>query len=137
VAFDNYEDYGYSPCLDDHFKFSTSDGVTNAFAHSGHYSRKVSHGTPALISEEIKENCPNTAACNLAIGLNNAGGSYVVNATGGTPPLSYSWEVVNGSPFILLQPNGSGIAVSSTQNWEIKVKVQDSKGCFTTNSFHN
>src|SRR5690606_11617586 len=81
VGYDGFEDYGFSVCADNHFKFNPNTiNIDNNEAHTGFRSVKVTGGTTISLNKQLD-------SCNLNIQ------NCVMDLT---------YEVIEGS--ILVQP---------------------------------
>ena len=59
IGFDSLEDYGFSPCADNHFKFNPDlIDIDDEEAHSGYRSIKVPAGSSVTLEKQIKECIP-------------------------------------------------------------------------------
>jgi hypothetical protein len=131
IGTDNFEDYGFSPCADNHFKFlDNTVNVTNNESHTGRYSIRVASGTPVVMEKQLAVCDP--AACELAINTSLSGGMTPVMSIlvdNGTAPYQIEWNVLQGSPAIDF--NGTTIEVPGS-GWKIEVIVTDGAGCKTS-----
>ncbi len=136
-GFDGFEDYAYNPCIDDHFKFGISDTVSNK-SHTGRFSYKVPSGTSRSLSKQINVACADTSAdCKVDLGINLAvkffpvpSSIYQISGILGTPPYSYSWSIISGSPAITLYY--FGLEIPNTSSYSMEITVVDAKGCTKT-----
>lgn len=140
LAFDGFEDYGFSPCADNHFKFKAlaGDFDTQTY-HTGRTSIKVDAGQSIKMHKQL-EPCtiidPCAAYC---VGNTPAGqpGSGSLSVSGGSGPYSWTWDIKDGnvnfgvsstSPDVLnywlpqgAQPSGVYVIADIT--------ITDAKGC--------
>jgi len=130
IGSDNFEDYGFSSCFDNHFKFDniTPANLTTTEAHTGKYSIVVS-GTPVTLTRLLSNPCFSPPSCNdsLAFDLYSTTTIKIFN---GVPPYSFDWTIVNGAPSVSLINSADGILVTTNGHpWNIQVKVTDGQGC--------
>ncbi|MFI5171127.1 MAG: hypothetical protein ACHQFW_01995, partial [Chitinophagales bacterium] len=129
IGFDNFEDYDFSPCLDDHFKFPDSDHISNEAAHTGRKSIKVIDGT-SISMERVLNCCEETSNCEIELQLNDeTENEWLISSNNGTLPLTYSWEVLSGSPIVTLTSTGIKVVTSGNSDWKLRVTITDAEGC--------
>lgn len=109
VGVDNFEDYGWSNCADNHFKFKqNTPTIVSTAAHTGKNSIKVNSGNKAVLVRDI-------ADCNYdpCLGLSVTGSNSAYQIIGGTPgtTLSYSWTILTGTPSITISNNGRTVNI--------------------------
>jgi hypothetical protein len=135
IGADNFEDYGYSSCADNHFKFKGSTPTT-AESHSGRNSLVVHSGTPVIADYQLGQICTDSSGCHLSLAMTSPNPTLsFIRVSGGTGPYTITKTIVNGSPFIKLLPSGDGIQIQSSLAWQISVTATDSKGCSVTKVF--
>lgn len=96
IGFDNFEDYDFSPCADNHFKFKNfSANITSTQSHSGKKSILVSSTTPVSMVKQLLDCEP--ASCKLTIDsvLNTTTHQYTYTVTGGSAPYTFDWSSSN------------------------------------------
>jgi hypothetical protein len=127
VGFDNFEDYGFSPCADNHFKFlvPNPNDLTRSQSHTGRTSVKVSQGQNVSMTKFLDYCVP--TGCNII--LSGGGASTFYNITGGTGPYNIQHNVIYGDPTFSLTPNGFSILGT---NFSIEVIITDANGCQLT-----
>jgi hypothetical protein len=134
MAFDNFEDYDFSKCADNHFKFKQSPmlpPIIDNQSHTGRKSIKVTSTAPVSLQKQLTS-C-NIVECDLDIQFYPFGptpNTQYVNILNGTPPYAINYTVLNGNPIINLQANGTQLYVNSQgAYYELEVIVTDAKGC--------
>lgn len=128
IGFDNFEDYEFSPCADNHFKWNrTAVTVDKNESHTGTRSIKVSSGLPAVLTRQLAK-CP-PAGCRLSLLpiMEKAGTSIAIG--NGTAPYVMDWEIISGSPTVEMNSSGTGVFVSSQEEWLLELTVIDANGC--------
>jgi len=132
IGNDNFEDYGFSPCADNHFKFTGYESnVTKSESHTGLNSIKVSAGGVVKMSK-ILEIC-DPAGCNIGVKL-GASGSYEV--TGGTPQYNIQYDVLYGDPAITLSATSFSISGGGIP-YSVEIVITDAQGCQYTTTITN
>ncbi len=134
IGFESFEDYNFSPCADDHFKFDPdSVNVVDDDSHTGRYSIKVSSGTSAVLSRDLDEWCaPLTCELDIDTTMTDDGmGTDIIvfSPLDGASPYQLEWDVINGSPIVDYDPAAYEISVDLTGNYRIKVKYRDDNNC--------
>jgi hypothetical protein len=129
VGFDNFEDYDFSDCADNHFKFKKTEiTLTNSISHTGRKSIKVAAGSPVSL---IKQLSPCVNPCNINLSSYTPSSIGIVSTIGGTPPFNYTYNITYGSPNITLINNGLNLQIVGP-NYGVQVTVTDANGCTTT-----
>lgn len=132
-GFDGFEDYGFNPCVDDHFKVSPPFNISNQEAHTGRYSMKVSQNQPVTYTKQIAINCSPTNTCNVSINTTTiSSNSYNIVASGGTAPYTVVWSIINGGNNMQfnLTTNGINITlISPTVSVNADIYFTDANGC--------
>jgi hypothetical protein len=123
IGFDNFEDYGFSPCADNHFKFGEIQTALSTQSHSGKYSVKVSAGTPLEMNKQLAICAP--LGCDLTLTQTGAK-VQTVTVTGGTVPYEIDYEIISGDPTIT--PGTNSISIDGT-GIKVEITVTDAKGC--------
>ena len=133
IGTDNFEDYGFSPCADNHFKFKNNyAAVTDDESHTGRNSIRVASGSPVVMEKHLAVCDP--AGCTITITSSSITGGKNVAIINGTAPYQIDWNVIQGSPTITF--NGNSIDVIGT-GWKIEVIVSDGAGCKTSSFVTN
>lgn len=129
IGFDNFEDYGFSPCADNHFKFTNhSSNVTREDSHTGRTSIKVSSG--AIVSmTKVLEIC-DPGGCNINLSGGGAASIYTIN--NGTAPYNIQYNIITGDPAVNFTTTGFTVT-GGAADYKIEVIITDANGCqFTT-----
>jgi hypothetical protein len=137
VGFDNFEDYGFSPCADNHFKFrsvSPPHVITGEVAHSGKYCLKITGNNFSLISKQLSACALNECTIDLV-----PYGTPVtqINIMYGTGPYSIDWTIMVGNPSISLNDNGNGIDIVANGEYSIEIIATDINNCRVIKTFNN
>ncbi|MBI3518037.1 MAG: hypothetical protein HY062_01600 [Bacteroidetes bacterium] len=133
VGYDNFEDYGFSKCADNHFKFTNGITYLNSEAHTGKHSILVSSNTPVTLDRQLQQ-C-DKAECKINFTYTATNGNVsIINATA---PYNITWNIMNGSPNVTLTSSGVIIAnpTGVTLPWTVEVTATDSKNCSITKTF--
>jgi len=131
IGYDNFEDYGWSPCADNHFKFvDFSANVDDTKSHSGKKSMKVSSGTPVTMDKTLTV-CNPVAACNISLTTINYSSlnKDVYTIHNGTGPYNISYNVIYGTPEVNLSVNEFSLIGTS---YKVEIIITDNKGCKLT-----
>lgn len=140
VGYDNFEDYDYKACADNHFKFEGNIlNVVNTQSHSGSRSIKVSAGTALNMTKQIAP-CPTVPECNinmLQVAYNEQTQQYCFKVTGGTPPYTFDWTIPGCDFSVTLSSTGDGICAKKISGTDctITIKVIDKNKCQKTSTF--
>ncbi len=122
IGFDGFEDYGFSPCADNHFKFDGSGPqLISTQSHSGRTSVKVSQGNN-LVMQKALEFCEKP---DCALEVTQDGEELILS--GGVPPYYIDYLVLYGDPEVTVM--GFSISVSSISLYGVQIRFTDSKGC--------
>ncbi len=139
MGFDNFEDYEFSKCADNHFKFNQSQTPTidKTQAHTG--KRSVSVGITPVIMERQLVNCnAQPAPCSLTfcskfILLTAAFSTvYKIDVLGGTAPYMFTWNIIAGNITSVTLTSGGYLSVVFPPNpitSIVQVDVTDASGC--------
>lgn len=126
IGTDNFEDYGFSPCADNHFKFPIpSSAIYNLSSHSGRKSLKVSAGSPVTMEKTLTVCAP--AGCALTLSSSTTSGQIDVTINNGSGPYTIDWNVLQGST-TNVDISGTTITATGT-GLTIEVIVVDANGC--------
>lgn len=137
VGFDNFEDYGFSACADNHFKFrDNSANVDATQSHTGSRSIKVSHGTAVNMTKQIAP-CDIVPACNLSLTdtYDAEAGTHCISVSGGTAPYAFDWQLLNCDLPVTIDDAGDKICTGAGSGCTIKVNVTDKNNCSVTHTF--
>jgi hypothetical protein len=134
IGTDNFEDYNFSPCADNHFKFKdNSADVTADESHTGLHSIRVASGTPIVMEKQLAVCDP--AGCTMTISSSLVSpGVMVITINNGTSPYQVEWNVLDGSPAIDF--SGSSVTVVGT-GWKVEIISTDAAGCKTSSFVSN
>jgi hypothetical protein len=145
VAFDGFEDYGLSPCSDDHFKFDDASSLTTKFAHTGRNSIKVPGSTTLSLQRSItalNDDCVQTKGCVMKLipGVvdNSVTPSIIpVNVAGGMPPYNFQYNIVSGNAFVQFGLDQSSIYCRPDAGSVVTIMVTDAEGCAKSLQLNN
>jgi hypothetical protein len=129
-GFDGFEDYMFESCPDQHFKLGLVANINNHVAHTGRYSIQVDAGNPVVFKKQIAEICDEVDPCDFSNNIVGATGQDIVIM--GSDGISFSYEVIYGSPIINSQGITGGVVYSFTsqqQNFKVEVKLINEEGC--------
>jgi hypothetical protein len=132
VGVDNFEDYGFSDCADNHFKFNKDQDLTidNTVSHSGSNSVKVNDTLPITMTKQL-EIC-DSSACSLAVmqSYDSQTHVYTIGVSKGTAPYIFDWDITGDDVIISLGGGGQIIFYTQPANpATIEITVTDIKGC--------
>ncbi|MBI4929914.1 MAG: hypothetical protein HY841_04065 [Bacteroidetes bacterium] len=131
IGFDHFEDYGFSPCADNHFKFPNISDTTSTQSHTGRYSIKVSNGSSATMIKTLEVCNPHTCILNITKTIISTSTSEI-NVSNGIAPFQIDWNVIQGNPIV--NSNGNNLTITGT-GWTVEIIVLDASGCKTTKIF--
>ncbi|MBA3705301.1 MAG: hypothetical protein H0W84_05220, partial [Bacteroidetes bacterium] len=95
VGFDNFEDYDFSVCADNHFKFrNNTNNITTTQSHSGSKSIKVIAGTPVNMTKQLLVCEPLSCSIYLDVNVQN-NGRLTMHFSGGVAPYTFEWTSTN------------------------------------------
>ncbi|MFI5136685.1 MAG: hypothetical protein ACHQIM_02580 [Sphingobacteriales bacterium] len=127
MGFDGFEDYAYSICADNHFKFPRSGlSIVNTESHTGEYSLKVSSANPVSLYK-VMTNCAKDS-CTLVLSKTGTVDFTTVTISGGTLPYQIDYTIISGTPSISENSSLTSISIHGS-HWTVQVVVTDSKGC--------
>ncbi|HXU27908.1 MAG TPA: hypothetical protein VN698_11810, partial [Bacteroidia bacterium] len=127
LGVDNFEDYNFSVCADNHFRFSQSHlSISNAQSHTGKNSIKVYPGNEATITKQLVPDCE-PSGCNLNIATSTtSGGVTTVSTSNGTAPYTMDYDILSGNPSITFP---GGVMTITGAPYKINLTVVDKNGC--------
>ena len=136
MGFDNFEDYDFSACADNHFKFRDfTSAVSTAESHTGRNSIVVASGGRVDMTKQLMP-CVIVPDCNLQIvqSYNPSTQKYCFTITGGTAPYIFDWTTPGCDLSVVISSTGDGICVSkpSSGSCEISINVTDKNKCKKT-----
>lgn len=129
LGFDNFEDYKFSDCADNHFKFRNSnpdDNIVNTQSHTGRNSIKVSAGAPIELTNALAD-CDVVVDCGFTHKFTCID-SYCFDFSGGTAPYVFEWTSSGCDPVVTI--TGSQICIErGTAPCNFILSVTDATGC--------
>jgi hypothetical protein len=135
IGTDNFEDYDFKGCADNHFKFDKSIVTINETeSHTGRRSIEVNSGNPVNLTKPLVP-CIPTNPCNLSLCyIFHERSNFTLQATGGTTPYIFDWNILNGQAGVMLDANNCIVVnYSSGGIVTLQITITDSKNCtFTT-----
>jgi len=128
ILSDNFEEGLIGDCTTRRWEITAPLGVTNTAAHTGRYSVRASEGSPVVISMDLWS-CP-PPGCDLDLYISTGGSGQVV-ASLGSPPYSFSYQILaNTDPISVLPVAPNELQIVSTGSmYIIRVTVEDANGC--------
>lgn len=129
---DNFEDYGYASCPDDHFRFGTSANITSSDAHTGKYSIQVSAGSPVILRKQLVESCETEAPCDFTKYISQSGAETVIKVLD-VDGITMTYEILYGAPVPVMTevPGGISLSFTASEPFKVEVKLVKSNGCMT------
>ena len=132
VGFDNFEDYEFSACADNHFKFRGNSVIIDASqSHTGSKSIKVSNGVPLNMTKQLKP-CTDIITCDLQLAPPAiTAQQYCYNVIGGTAPYNFDWTIPGCDLAVTLSDSGAGICIDKpkTGPCQLTLSVIDKNNC--------
>lgn len=128
VAFDNFEDYGFSGCADNHFKFNiTTDNLSSASSHSGKYSVKVTSAQPVTMTKSLVPVCP----CNITGTATTSSNFITYTVQGGKAPYQFTWTCTDNDVNIAVGSDGNSVIIEKVAQgtYNVEITVKDRNGC--------
>lgn len=135
VGYDGFEDYGFSVCADNHFKFNPNMiNIDNNEAHTGFRSVKVTGGTTISLNKQLDSCNLNIQNCVMDLAYEVIEGSILVQPIIGTPNYIVDYDIVNGEPVFDYNPLTYTFTINTAeQNYFTMVfSYTDAKGCSIT-----
>ncbi|WP_343748194.1 hypothetical protein [Fluviicola sp.] len=129
---DNFEDYGYGSCADDHFRFGTGANITSSDAHTGKYSLQVSSGAPVFLQKQLVEACDTEASCDFSRYITQTDTQTTIRVMD-VEGMTMSYEILYGSPAPVISevPGGISLSFGGSGAFKVEVKLMKSNGCMT------
>jgi hypothetical protein len=141
IAFDNFEDYDFSSCTDNHFKFkndanstilATNLDIRKTEGHTGKRSALVHANTQVKITKAL-DRCP-LIECDLNLSTSSSdevGSTYqTVSISNGKAPFQINYTIVSGNPTIDLIANGKDLRIDGVGPYVVIVETMDANGCY-------
>jgi hypothetical protein len=133
MANDNFEDYDFSTCADNHFKFRNATGnLTSTQAHSGKTSMKVTNGNSVTLSKTLQA-CPITGYCEFIEQHQTNQSAHTIDYVfvGGPGPYTFEWTSSGCDLNVTLDDSGNKISIYQLANTDcyITITVTDKNGC--------
>ncbi|MBC7412325.1 MAG: hypothetical protein H7331_07715 [Bacteroidia bacterium] len=137
MAVDNFEDYKFSKCADNHFKFNQNSYVPLVYtqAHTGRTSIKVNASAPVSLQKQLIV-CE-LQGCNLTLNTSVNSSISLTSIVGGTLPYTIEYNILGGSPSVVINNTANKITINSTDYYELEFVVKDSKGCMANTVVKN
>ena len=134
MGFDNFEDYDFSKCADNHFKFRNyTSNIDETQAHTGRKSIKVSSGTPVNMTKQLL--LCDTVLCDLKlIPLPTTNNKVCYTVSGGTSPYIFDWSTIGCDLSVTLGDLGNSICITkpiTKDTCQIIISVSDKNKCKT------
>jgi hypothetical protein len=130
LGFDNFEDYDFSDCADNHFKFrnnNPSNNIVNTQSHTGRNSIKVTSGTPIELTNAIAD-CKSVPECDLKYKAGCSGGTYCFDVFGGTAPYTFEWTF-SGCDLAVTLTGAKVCVVQGSAPCNFVLSATDANGC--------
>lgn len=122
------------------WKFEAPLGITGTLAHTGRRSVRASKDDPAEVSADIMF-CP-PPGCDLGLirhwgYLTPYGPGLFFTATSGTPPYSFTWEILSGNDDCYFEQVGETTVrlIGTLYPLIVNVTVVDGNGCIATSTW--
>jgi hypothetical protein len=127
VGVDNFEDYSFNGCADNHFKFNiNATQIDENNSHTGRNSIKV-NSIPVTLEKQLVSECN----CNLS-GEQNENSMFVnYKVIGGVAPYQISWTSNIVDTEISIGEDGCSVNIvkNSSTSGEVNIKFIDRYGC--------
>lgn len=138
IGFDSFEDYDFSPCADNHFKFD-KDQITLSKdeSHTGNTSIKITAGSSTVLSKNLADSWCDEAECSLDVNVASTdhiqlGSSFTIGAINGSGVYNMTYQVLVGSPQMLINPLNNSLIIKKSGTWTVEVTFTDDEGCTRT-----
>ena len=130
IGFDSFEDYGFSPCADNHFKFNPDlIDIDDEEAHSGYRSIKVPAGSSVTLEKQIKE-CIPQGECPIQMVVNEDDKYLHLSPDLGVPGYVFDYTIISGNPDNLgYNPINDTFSFEKAGIFQIQVSFTDAEGC--------
>ncbi|HLP13535.1 MAG TPA: hypothetical protein VK177_16485, partial [Flavobacteriales bacterium] len=130
LGFDNFEDYGFSKCADNHFKFNVVNHIVDDDSHSGRRSIQISQGQPLTMKKVLTVCDP--AGCSIEITTSAITNGKQAVVSGGDEPYQVDWNVINGAPVVSFSGTNFNALNITGPGSKIELIILDAKGCKLT-----
>jgi hypothetical protein len=130
VGVDNFEDYGFSSCADNHFKFNKDQQpvIDNTVSHTGTNSLKVGSASAVTMTKQLA--ICDSSTCTLTLSLTQQSNQYTITVLNGAAPYVFDWNVSVGDVNISLGIDGKTLIYPKPVTAvTIDVTVTDIHGC--------
>jgi hypothetical protein len=133
IGFDSFEDYGFSDCADNHFKFNPDEIIIeDKESHTGYRSIKVSDGTTVSLEKQL-EDCKPFDPCQLNVEQIKGTDFIQFNPINGTPTYTFDYNIINGAPQFNFNPLDNSFVINNEGgNFEIQFTYTDINSCEIT-----
>ncbi|MBK8705982.1 MAG: hypothetical protein IPN33_22125 [Saprospiraceae bacterium] len=132
VGFDNFEDYDFSPCADNHFKFRNhNSNVDDTQSHTGRNSIRVTSGTPVNMTKQL-EPCDSVDVCDLQLIANSISNRVICfTISGGKAPYTFDWTTIGSDLNVVIDNTGNSICITrpASGSCQIIITVTDKNKC--------
>lgn len=140
IGYDNFEDYDYSVCADNHFKISTPQSVSShlsAIAHTGKKSVQVNSGEDVRITRQLENICPPVDPCSidLCYKITGPADEFELQAINQNGSLAYDWTVSGGRNVKTVLLTASGIKIRNigiVDRCTLDLKITRDDGCIVS-----
>lgn len=133
LGYDGFEDYDFDNCSDNHFRFANDNiQLDSKQSHTGTYSIAVNQNSSVTLTKPLNNGC-DLQPCNIVVKLiSTVGNQAEYEISGGTLPYTIEQNTINGNPISTINETGNKIQFSSVADYEVDIKITDSKGCTYT-----
>jgi len=139
IGFDSFEDYGFSPCADNHFKFPNSSGLDNTVSHTGRTSLSLT-GISVVMTKKII-NCQSQVCSLMFIPGDNSTCNNLtsISYTGANGNVQFTYNILSGDPSVSLNSTGTTLHICGgiSSNYSVEVTISDFSGCQVTQIFNH
>jgi len=138
LGFDNFEDYDFSPCADNHFKFRNyQSNISDVISHTGNKSIRVTSAVPVNMIKQLVPCKDSSLACNLQVTtsfFNPATNQFCISVTGGAAPYIFDWTSQSCDIAVKISDSGNGLCggFPSNQGCKLILNITDKNNCRKT-----
>lgn len=127
LGFDSFEDYAFSDCADNHFRFKDyQSNVISTDAHTGYNSIRVSAGSDVVFNSGVW--CDNSP-CDISYNVNAEGDLIEFTPDGNGASLIMEWDFISGDDELIYNPAQNKIFYPINSSGTYVITLSDGEDC--------
>lgn len=127
LGFDSFEDYAFSECADNHFRFKNhQNNVISTDAHTGYHSIRVSAGSDVVFNSGVW--CDNSS-CNISYNVNAEGDLIEFTPDGNGASVIIEWDFISGDDELIYNPAQNKIFYPINSSGTYVITLSDGEDC--------